>query len=521
MGSQNRRPMPQEMATMSCLFNAPASWKTWALALAGAASLLGPNTASAQQSLMASHLTAIDEQMKSGNSVLHLGSDVLSRIAEKSMPSVVHIQCERPGQRGGLIEETGSGVVMSHPKAAGYFVVTNRHVIQGAELNKIQLILSDSRTINPVSVLTDEKSDLAVLRLPINDVTPASWGESDTVNIGHMVLAMGSPFGLSQSVTFGIISAKGRRSLKLGQTSAVINQDFLQTDAAINPGNSGGPLIDLAGNVVGINTAIASSSGGNEGIGFSIPSNLAQFVVGQLIENGKVDRAYLGVKLDPNFTMETARRLRLDRVRGARVMEIYANTPASRSNLAVDDVVLAFNNTEIKDENHLINLVSLTPVSSEIKLTVFRAGRRINIAVLLADRSELESRAEAPTYQLPGQQNRVSPSKAVEPSSFSLHALDGDLIKQLSWTGAGRGCVVLDVSNTQSMLAPCDILLEIAGEVVANPEDVSAVLARHHGAQSLFVKYARLQNGEWQTKAAVLKREQLQRSEVIVMDTDA
>src|SRR6185369_1735561 len=135
-------------------------------------------------------------------------------------------------------------------------------------------------------------------------------------------------------------------------------QDFLQTDAAINPGNSGGPLIDLYGQVIGINTAIATNSGGNEGIGFSIPSNLVQLVTDQLLEHGKVTRAYLGVTLDPNFNAESAAKLKLDRARGARVTKVYPNSPASRANLQIDDVVLTFDGVEIIDENHLINLVS-------------------------------------------------------------------------------------------------------------------------------------------------------------------
>lgn len=520
MGTPTCKPWSSGMTVSRQCHTSAACGLSWLVAMMAGFLLAAPQTASAQQSLVASHVTALDEQMRTGNSVLHVGSDVLSRIAEKSMPSVVHIQCERPGGRGGLIEETGSGVIMSHPRANGLFVVTNRHVIQGAELQKIQLILADTRIINPVSVITDEKSDLAVLRIIQNDLTPAAWGDSEAVHIGHMVLAMGSPFGLSQSVTFGIISAKGRRSLKLGATSAVINQDFLQTDAAINPGNSGGPLIDLAGNVVGINTAIASSSGGNEGIGFSIPSNLAQFVVGQLIENGKVDRAYLGVKLDPNFTLETARRLRLDRVRGARVMEIYANTPASRSNLAVDDVILSFNSIEIKDENHLINLVSLTPVNTEIKLTVIRMGRRVTVSVLLADRAELEQRAEAPGYNLPGQPNRGVPGVKVEPSSLSLHRLDSDLVKQLSWSSGQSGCLVLETSHGDHPLAACDILLEIAGEPVGSPEEVQAAVLRNAQASSVLIKFARWQDGQWQTKAAVVSPAQLQKSGQPLMETD-
>src|SRR5438067_105173 len=153
-------------------------------------------------------------------------------------------------------------------------------------------------------------------------VQASRWGDSDKVEIGHLALAMGSPFGLSQSVTLGIISAKGRRSLKMPESSEMINQDFLQTDAAINPGNSGGPLIDMQGQVIGINTAIASQSGGNEGIGFSIPSNLVRRVIDQLLEHGKVIRAYLGVSLDNDFNADTAARLKIDRLRGARIVGI-------------------------------------------------------------------------------------------------------------------------------------------------------------------------------------------------------
>ncbi|MFG0333573.1 MAG: S1C family serine protease, partial [Maioricimonas sp. JB049] len=204
-----------------------------------------------------------------------VGSRMLARVAAATTPAVVHIQSERRTRRG-TIEETGTGVIMRSPKADGEFIVTNRHVILGAELSDIQVHLHDGRVITPVGKEEDAATDIAVLRLKTPGLTFAEWADSDNVDIGHMVMAMGSPFGLSQSVTLGIISAKGRRALELGESREVINQDFLQTDAAINPGNSGGPLVDLHGRVVGINTAIASQGGGNEGIGFSIPSNLVR-----------------------------------------------------------------------------------------------------------------------------------------------------------------------------------------------------------------------------------------------------
>ena len=282
------------------------------------------------------------EELDGDTNSLVQSSRILAKIARVATPSVVHIQSEYRNNRGGIVEETGSGVIVTSEKASGYFVVTNRHVINHASLNDVSIQLHDGRLLHPTRVWNDAATDLAVLKLNAQNLRPARWGDSDKLEIGHIVLAMGSPFGLSRSVTLGIVSAKGRRSLKLGADSAVLNQDFLQTDAAINPGNSGGPLIDLHGRVVGINTAIASNSGGNDGIGFSIPSALVRRVVDQLLEHGYVRRAYLGVKLDARFDANVARRFKLDRVRGARVSEVYAGTPASRAGLKFDDVILEF-----------------------------------------------------------------------------------------------------------------------------------------------------------------------------------
>ncbi|QDT37384.1 S1C family serine protease [Stratiformator vulcanicus] len=318
------------------------------------------------------------------------GGTALAKVARLTSPAVVHIQSRRKDSRGGSVEETGSGVIMRHEAVDGAIVVTNRHVIAGsAALADISVGLSDGRTVIPVRTWEDAASDIAVLQLKDPNVPPAAWGDSEALDIGHFVLALGSPFGLSQSVTLGIVSAKGRRSLELGSDSGVLNKDFIQTDAAINPGNSGGPLVDLRGRVIGINTAIASNSGGNEGIGFSIPSNLARRVVDQLVTHGRVNRSFLGVKLDPDFNPETARRFNLDRVRGARVVLVYDNTPAAKARLQRDDVILRFGEIDVQDENHLINLVSLTPVGKRIDLKVYRDGRMMTLRVELADRASL------------------------------------------------------------------------------------------------------------------------------------
>jgi serine protease Do len=317
----------------------------------------------------------------------------MSRIYTLASPSVVHIQSEHRDARNGTVEETGSGIIMNSSKSSRPFVVTNKHVIQGASLNEITIKLSDGRVFRPTRILHDAPTDIAILEIPRANVIAGRWGDSEKLEIGNIVLAMGSPFGLNQSITMGIISAKGRRSLRLGgetDSSTVINQDFLQTDAAINPGNSGGPLIDTHGRVIGINTAIASNSGGNEGIGFSIPSNLVRFVVEQLVEHGQVQRAFLGVALDEDFTVEESFRLKLDRLKGARVTEVYANTPADRAKLRYNDVILSFDGYDIEDHNHLIHLVSLTPLDKRVRLEILRDGKRANLYVELTDRSRYD-----------------------------------------------------------------------------------------------------------------------------------
>lgn len=312
-------------------------------------------------------------------------SQMLARIAARTTPSVVHIQSEH-AEDGRNVEETGSGVLIRSSRVRGTFVVTNSHVIRNSPHNKISVHLANGLVVNPTRTLEDPESDIAVMEIPFTELPAARWGDSENVQIGNMVLAMGSPFGLSQSVTLGIISAKGRRDLSLDAKGTVKNQDFLQTDAAINPGNSGGPLIDLQGNIIGINTAIASNSGGNEGIGFSIPSNLVKRIVDHLLNYGRVRRAYLGVALDPDFNLSSARRLGLDRTRGARVVRVYSTAPAARANLRNDDVIVLFGEVVVLDENHLINLVGLAEVESRVRLQVLRDKQKMYVDVVLSEK---------------------------------------------------------------------------------------------------------------------------------------
>ena len=319
--------------------------------------------------------------------------NVLKRVVKLVKPTVVHIEAEkseadsfRPGRKNS-VEEAGSGVIIEISRKQ--YVLTNRHVINEAALDAIKIKLADGRVINPVKVWSDRGTDIAVMLVQADHLVSARIGDSAKLEIGDFVLAVGSPFGLSHSVTYGIISAKGRRDLELGD-DGVRFQDFLQTDAAINPGNSGGPLMNLRGEVVGINTAIASSSGGNEGIGFTIPINMAMHVAQQLIERGTVSRAFLGVHLDSKFTHEAAARAGLARARGARISGITPQSPAAQSDLAVGDVILQFDGVRIEDDNHLVNLVSLTPVNKDVPVVVFRGGRVQSVTVRVGDRNAFE-----------------------------------------------------------------------------------------------------------------------------------
>ncbi len=299
----------------------------------------------------------------------------VAKVVQLVQPSVVHIQANKTsrGSNNGLtkIEEAGAGVIMR--SGDRYFVITNRHVIVDAENSDIHIQLENGKFFNPTGVVTDPDSDLAVLFVDHPNLIPARFGDSEEVRVGDFVIAFGSPFGLSHSVSLGIVSALGRRDLELG-SDGVRYQDFLQTDAAINPGNSGGPLLNFRGEVIGINTAIASNSGGNDGIGFSIPGKMVRRVVGDLLQFGRVRRGFVGVTLDARYSPQKARAIGLDTAFGARISQIAPNSPASQADLQKGDVILSFNGTQIVNDSHLVTEVSQTAIGVAVPVTVFRNG---------------------------------------------------------------------------------------------------------------------------------------------------
>jgi serine protease Do len=315
----------------------------------------------------------------------------LRRLMQLVRPAVVHIDATKPLQRprnGKATEdEAGSGVIA---KVAGRTVVlTNRHVVNRAELDAIAVRLDDGRELRPRRLCSDASTDIAVLELEGDDLQPARLAEGDTLEIGDTVLAIGSPFGLAHSVTLGIVSAKGRRDLEIGD-GTVKFQDFIQTDAAINPGNSGGPLVNLRGEVVGINTCIASNSGGNEGIGFAIPMPMVIFVARQLVENGAVARAYLGVTLDSEFSPRVAGQLGMVRPVGARVVGVTPGAPAATAGIRGDDVILEYDGRAVEDDDHLMSLVSMTPTDRTVEVVIFRDRQRMPLRIRVASRSAFE-----------------------------------------------------------------------------------------------------------------------------------
>src|SRR6266404_6307054 len=266
----------------------------------------------------------------------------------------------------------GSGVIVS---PEGY-ILTNNHVIDGA--TDVTVTLHDKREMKAQVIGGDKRTDIALLRITGSNLPSVTLGDSSKVEVGDIVLAMGNPFGIGQTVTMGIVSAKGRAGMGIEEV-----EDFIQTDAPINPGNSGGALIDDEGHLVGINTAILSgNSGGNQGIGFAVPINMARHVMDQIIEHGKVERAYLGI-LPQDVTPAMAKAFGVSEARGALVGDVTPDGPAAHSDLKKGDIILAINGQPVADANQLRLQIGMMSPSASVKLKVLRDGKTHEIAVQL------------------------------------------------------------------------------------------------------------------------------------------
>jgi len=363
------------------------------------------------------------------------------------------------GEDDRAVRGFGSGVVVS---ADGY-VLTNAHVVRHAE--RVTVVLPDKKRHRAEVVGTDPQTDLAVIKIDAHGLEPARLGDSDAVKVGQWVLAVGNPFQLLNTVTTGIVSATGRASIGLASY-----ESFIQTDASINPGNSGGALADLDGNVIGINTAISSPSGGNVGIGFAIPINMAKDVMHQLIDNGKVTRGYLGL-VPQDLDDDLARALRLNTTSGSLVGDVTPDGPASEAGVERGDVITTFDGRPVDDSNELRNLVAAARPGAEVEIELLRDGKRKAVTVRLGTRpGEV---AAASTSSPPHEQATVKLGLAVQP-------LTDDLADELGYAGQ-QGVLVAEVipgtPAADTALRRGDLLKRINRTEIRDVDDVRAATA--------------------------------------------
>jgi len=358
----------------------------------------------------------------------------------------------------------GSGVIID---STG-LILTNNHVAGGG--GKVVVQLHDGREFEAVEVKTDPQSDIAVVRIEGAGALPAAkMGDSDKLEIGDWVLAVGAPFGLQETVTAGIISAKSRG---IGITERA---DFLQTDAAINPGNSGGPLVNLLGEVIGINTAISTSGGGNDGVGFAVPVNQARWVSDQLIKDGIVQRAYLGVNIQ-RLTSDLSKQLGLKTLEGALVSDVRSGSPAEKAGLKSGDVIVEFNGNKVDDPHRLQNLVERAPMSGEQSVVVLRGEEKVTVPVSLAPLPADAEKANTETAP-------AKPETKVEALGMEVSDLTADVAQQLGFKDQ-QGVVITSVtpgsSADRSGLESGMLIARVGDKNVQNAEEFKAAVEGAH-----------------------------------------
>lgn len=433
-------------------------------------------------------LPAVAYSVERGISTVELSTAII-QVAKKNIPAVVHI--EVTGQQEVAIpslpfnddpffrrffgvpqgprkfkKETkglGTGMIID---SQGH-ILTNYHVVGNA--NKIDVLLSNGGSFQAKLVGSDPKTDLAVIKILTKEQLPfVTFGDSDKVEVGEWVVAIGHPRGLDQTVTQGIISAKHRR----GITDPSSYQDFLQTDAAINPGNSGGPLLNLRGEVIGVNTIIVSGSGGFEGIGLSIPSNISQHVAKLLITHGKVERGWLGLSAQ-DMTPETAKSIAVEFRRGALIGDVVKGGPAERAGIKKNDIVIAFQGKDITNAAMLRNEISLSPIGKDVRMVVLRAGKRQEIIVRIGNPKDAASLLSMSVRERLGADMRSLTQKEAE--KYRLNVNEGVIITSIDQKGP-LGKVGFEVG---------DIILEINGQSVGGIDGFSQMVASLHPNQRI------------------------------------
>ncbi len=361
----------------------------------------------------------------------------------------------------------GSGVIVSEE---GY-ILTNNHVVANAD--QIIVTLYDGREFTGEVIGRDPLTDIAVVKINAEDLNPIPIGNSDEVQVGEMVLAIGSPLGsnLAHSVSFGIISAKGRT---IGLTGF---ENFIQTDAAINPGNSGGALVNMSGQLIGINTAIASRTGGYQGIGFAVPSNLARSIMRSIIDDGEVERGYLGISLGGTVDATMSRALGIDLNYGIIIGNVTEGSPADEAGLQADDIIYAVNNEPLRDFATLRTIVGTSMPGEELRFSILRNGERMEIRVTLGNR------AESPIAFEQNRQDQVDDLN--EMLGFSVENLTARIAQQLGLENNQQGVVVTEVSRASDAyrqgLRRRDVITEVSNQPVENISEFVDIIREIEG----------------------------------------
>lgn len=390
----------------------------------------------------------------------------------------------------------GSGFVIS---SDGY-VVTNNHVVENAD--GVEVVFNDDQRLKGKVVGKDPKTDLALIKVePKGDLKPVDWGNSKTARIGDWVVAIGNPLGLGGTVTAGIISARGR-NLRSGPYD-----DYIQTDAPINRGNSGGPLFNIEGEVIGINTAILSPSGGSIGIGFAIPSSLAQGVIQQLKEFGTTKRGWLGVQIQ-TVTEEIAESLGLEEAKGALVAGVVDDSPAAAAGFKSGDVILSFNEADVPQSRRLPRIVADTGVGKEVDVSVWRDGKKISLRVTLGELEKVDTASFSPSNRSSEKSGRT---ETVSELGLKLAPFSNALAKQFELDDDSEGVVIVDVerdSNAREKgLRPGTLVVEVNQEKVSSPAEIAAKVEEAREAKRRTVLLLIDQGGDLRFVAIRIKKE--------------
>jgi serine protease Do len=398
---------------------------------------------------------------------------------------------------------SGSGVIAT---ADGY-VITNNHVVAGADEDGIRVRLNDNREFSAKLVGTDENTDLAVLKIDADDLPVADFGDSDNLRVGEWVLAIGNPLQLTSTVTHGIVSALGRGGLGvIGREYGIEN--FIQTDAAINPGNSGGPLVNLNGQVIGINVAIATTNARFQGYGFAIPVNLARVVVEDIIRHGSVRRAYLGVQIEA-VDETTARALSMEKVGGVLVQGVIDDSPAKRAGIEAGDVILKVDGKAVNQPNELQMEIARRQPDTDVEIGILRNGRERTLKVTLRTLGESETiAADRREENRNESRERVEPETvAMEEFGLTLRQLDSDLRKERE---VEAGVLVANVERfsiaQERNIVPGDIIVEADRKAVKNIDDFKSIIESKKPGDALMIR-VKGTNGNYRFVALSIPKE--------------